>query len=360
MGRDDRAPMRYKQKVIYLSNMHNEHSTEWEDLSGTVDWTDKDYVELTNSGIIRSNRRYQFCTLTYNAYSTNWSLVTHGFVEDTNPPLLFDNDILAYLGNFRTTKHDTTAQTTAITLTNSTWYHFEWTWTPYYVILQIYTLGNVLVFSAIHRNATNYPLYLFFAGGNSTFRIGGLTVYTTQNEQKLEIEYNAIEPTTGSNKALEYEHAEVHSGDHFFWYEYHDIAGSATYDILIVTPNTTEWAHMKIAIEVERESIITLYEGTTTSNDGTAQTEFNNNRNSTHTNTTQIFRAPTITAVGTQIAQGAYGSSRQFGGVATNAQEFVLKQNTKYLLRVVNNTANASLTSYGITWYEHTNRSVIT
>ena len=161
--------------------------------------------------------------------------------------------------------------------------------------------------------------------------------------------------TTGAMACLDYEHVEIHSGDHYFIKDWTDIPGSSTVDFLVVTPNTTKWAHMIIEFTFEAEANITVYEGATTSADGTAITINNRQRNSVNTAGITAYTGPTVTTTGTAIARYKYGSGKSTGGAARASAELVLKQNTKYLIRVVNDTVTSNWCDYLADWYEHTN-----
>jgi len=105
---------------------------------------------------------------------------------------------------------------------------------------------------------------------------------------------------------------------------------------------------------------IVSYEDTTTSNDGTPITALlNTNRNSSITPLLTMFSAPTVTGVGTLlhtawmppvgtgIGQSASGISG--GG---NGEEWELKPNSKYMIRITNNSGSTIDYRYELRWYE--------
>jgi hypothetical protein len=105
---------------------------------------------------------------------------------------------------------------------------------------------------------------------------------------------------------------------------------------------------------------IQVYEGTTTSDDGTEITAiYNTNRNSANTPDLNIFSAPTVTDVGTLVhttwmvptSTGVGLSSAGLVG-ETNGEEWVLKPSTKYLIRVTNNSGATVSYAYEALWYE--------
>lgn len=152
-------------------------------------------------------------------------------------------------------------------------------------------------------------------------------------------------------------HHETHSSNAFIAGDLIDLGNGLVRDILIVTPNTTHWAHMFITIVTESETDLKMYEGTTASNNGTAITAFNKNRNSATAATTLIFHTPTVApgSEGVMLPPLHWGSGKGVGGGERSSEEWELKQNTKYLLRITNSTTSANQTNTILRWYEHTN-----
>jgi hypothetical protein len=162
--------------------------------------------------------------------------------------------------------------------------------------------------------------------------------------------------TTGAFTTISYDHHEIHSGSHFFTGNYTDLANGQVYDILIVTPNTLKYSHMIFELRTEAEAMFGYYEATTTSANGTAMTVFDRNRVTANTAGTTFFHTPTVTSVGTLLGSGIFGSGNKQGGGLRDSNEFILKPNSKYLVRVTNNTALANWYDWQFDWYEHTNR----
>jgi hypothetical protein len=69
-----------------------------------------------------------------------------------------------------------------------------------------------------------------------------------------------------------------------------------------------------------------------------------------------VFHTPTVGATGTTVIREWHiGSGRSVGGGDRATQEFILKQNTKYLIRINNQTTNNNYMALKLSWYEHTN-----
>jgi len=175
----------------------------------------------------------------------------------------------------------------------------------------------------------------------------------------LLVSVDQVEQTTNSLKVIDYAHAELHGGDHFIIRLNTLISKNGTYDILFITPNTIRWSHFVPGVESLSSSVsATLYESPTTTANGTAIPIRNRNRNTGDGNNTLLaFHTPTVTSVGTTILGSVIiGSGKNTGGSTRDSEEFILKQNTKYLLRITEQNIVATKVNYSIDWYEHTNR----
>ena len=164
-----------------------------------------------------------------------------------------------------------------------------------------------------------------------------------------------IDENTRVIVTIEYEHYQIHAGNTFTVLEVTDLGNGAVRDILVVSPDTTRWAHLVWEIEHELEALIQFYMDTTYSDNGTAISSFNRNGNSSTIATTLVYHTPTITDVGTLIGAIQQGSGKKAGGSDRLANEFILKKNTSYLVRITNSTANNNLIFMKLNWYEHVN-----
>ncbi len=164
----------------------------------------------------------------------------------------------------------------------------------------------------------------------------------------------AIDEASGALVSIDFEHYEVHRGAMFTVLRVEDLGNAAVYDILAVTPNTTEWAHLTWEIEHELETLIQFYRGTTYSDNGTIIPSFNRNGNSPNNATTLFYHSPTITNAGTLVGTIQQGAGKKAGGSDRQADEFILKQDTAYLIRITNLTVNDNLVFIKLNWYEHT------
>ena len=165
------------------------------------------------------------------------------------------------------------------------------------------------------------------------------------------------DPKTNALKNVNYEHSEIHAGEHYFVSGHEIEASAATIKFVVTTPNTTKWLHMTFSIDATEKVTLDVYEGTSGVTGGAAVTPANNNRNSANTSGATIVKDPaSITVEGTLLDSYASGSTGPFGqiGNVSRDKELVLKQNTSYLFKITSGAAGNDI-SYNGSWYEHTN-----
>ena len=175
-----------------------------------------------------------------------------------------------------------------------------------------------------------------------------------------------VDRTTNVLETIEYEHHEIHSGDHYTVHGFLDIPGAN--DVLDFTwqmPNTTKWIHWNWSIGFTKGITWYIYEGAVATNAlANTITPINSNRNSGNTSGTtmkyevqaDLDTANADTAVGsaTIISSGKEGDNRTAGG-ASRSNEIIMKQNKLYCIRAI---ATAAFTiNFDMQWYEHTNKA---
>lgn len=154
-------------------------------------------------------------------------------------------------------------------------------------------------------------------------------------------------------------HHEVHEGDHYkFCVINESLADAGQLRYILTTPDTTKLSHLVFDIVGSLKTKIQLYEDTTHTN-GALQTSYNSNRNSSNLAGMTIHLALSDVADGTEIDCYSFGSSTigvtgGRGGQSRGDSEWVLKQNTRYLVKVTSGN-NANNVSLKLSWYEHVN-----
>lgn len=162
----------------------------------------------------------------------------------------------------------------------------------------------------------------------------------------------------GSAVMIDVDHHEIHCGDSIVMSHAVDLGNGAVRDILIAVPNpeiTAKRYHFYIDIITESEADYKLYESTTISNVGTAIAAYNRNRQNpvVAENEVLFYHTPTVTDVGTLIEECHWGSGRGVGGESRGMHEFVLKNNTKYMIRLTNATSNNNYICIKVNYYVH-------
>ena len=151
-------------------------------------------------------------------------------------------------------------------------------------------------------------------------------------------------------KVIDYTHAAIHAGKHFFVREcISSEVGGASRLYVITTPDTTTWAHFFLRIAVKAEASVTMVEGITTSGDGTVLPAINRNRNSAIAATTIVTHTPTNPTGGTTL----YSYTLAAGDVGEDVTKLILKQHTKYALRILDTSEAANRIDCVLNWYEH-------
>lgn len=151
------------------------------------------------------------------------------------------------------------------------------------------------------------------------------------------------------------EHHKIHEGDHFTCAFPKTLGVSTISNMLIVTPDTTKWAHLIFWVISDSAVTVSLYEAPDYSG-GAAQACFNNNRNNTKTTGLTFTTDATDDGggLGTLLFQAKAGANNR-AGIISRGDEFVLKQNTKYLVKI--DGANGDVTTTVLDHYEHVNKT---
>jgi len=169
---------------------------------------------------------------------------------------------------------------------------------------------------------------------------------TNQNDPDIPPQALTIDEVTGSLATIDIVHHEVHEGELFHTEYSASVNNGANLDVQVTTTATSE-AHMTAVVSAGGQSLVYLYEAPNTSA-GTALTVYNMRRiDITHTSPYTAVHTPTVTGVGTtplingRLIAGGTSVPSRVGGETRGATEWILAPNTKYLLRVNNNSGGA-------------------
>lgn len=164
-----------------------------------------------------------------------------------------------------------------------------------------------------------------------------------------------IDKKTNSLIIIDFGHHEIHEGDHFFKKSYVEIPSLSQVDFLFITPTNGKELHLVVNTEGSSEYTVEAYEDATISNNGTSVEYFNRNRNSLNNGTGELYFNPTIVDIGNLIFDAKKGAGKQSGGETRANNEIILKKNSYYILRMINNAAgDVNTLDYLVDWYEHT------
>ncbi len=183
-----------------------------------------------------------------------------------------------------------------------------------------------------------------------------------------------IDRATNVWDTIDYVHHEVHSGSSFTCHFNNEVTNTGEMTgIAFNTPNTTKWMHLIAHAYASGSSYFAAYEASDLDVDeGTDLAIYNRNRNSAAASTVssvetspeagkatsyleaQLSGATLDTT--TEIMRKYIGSSGKsdYGGEASHADEFVLKQNTQYCFVLVSLTDDTITHNITLDWYEHT------
>lgn len=198
-------------------------------------------------------------------------------------------------------------------------------------------------------------------------------VVTTSDSEIMVVDEDGdivtIDANTGALVAIEYEHYQIHSGNAFKsdinTDDLDDEGNNNALHISFATPDTTRWTHLVVYGWASGAADLSIVEAPAGGVVGGGNLGiYNRNRNSSTSSTlistddttaNQLTQDATAPAGGTEIHHWKLGSGKnKIGGENRGNEEFILKQNTTYSIRMTSGVAaiRAQLT---LEWYEHTN-----
>lgn len=161
---------------------------------------------------------------------------------------------------------------------------------------------------------------------------------------------NLTDAVSNTLRTIDSRHAAIHDGRHFVA---SDIALAVALSATVVYVVSTDGHPQHFNWEVNSDGgvKVDIYEGVTTTNDGTALTAFNRDRTkqATHVATMSAYKTPTGLSGGTLLF--STGSTSKSGGLQVSSQEFIFKPNTKYSFILTAYTNNVNIATM-FDWYE--------
>jgi hypothetical protein len=156
---------------------------------------------------------------------------------------------------------------------------------------------------------------------------------------------------------IDIEHHKIHKGVHYACQDYDDDVDTATPKYwLVVTPNTSTRVHFNFNTIASKQGLIEFFENPTITDNGTAITPCNSDRNSSNTAELLCYKDPTISSDGTRLGVNVTGSDSASvvggsGGSSKRDDEFILKQNTGYIVKFTTKVNDARVSNC-FKWYE--------
>lgn len=182
----------------------------------------------------------------------------------------------------------------------------------------------------------------------------------------LRVIIGPTDPISNIPVTIPYDHHQIHEGETWHLDKLiSNLASGSTYDIVFTVPNITIPAgiavvervpHLRWSFKANDLCTVQFYAGpTVTAATGSALTPVNYERNGTYTSQLTVLDAPTVTVVGTLLktdvtlaTSAAPGGGSGAGG---SIEEWVLKNNTQYLLRVTSGNNGMDMHLIFL-WYE--------
>lgn len=150
-------------------------------------------------------------------------------------------------------------------------------------------------------------------------------------------------------------HYQIHEGESFLASKAAAANSSDTLEVYVKTPNSMKEIHMFFRLTGALETKFEIFEGTSkTYNASNKLTPYNRNRNSNTSSSitdADICHTPGGSGDGTSLISETIADGKFSGGTRDTGDEWILKRNTAYLIRLTSN-ANSNNLTVELDWYE--------
>jgi len=155
---------------------------------------------------------------------------------------------------------------------------------------------------------------------------------------------------------IENQHFAIHEGKHFYYRNVVTLANGESKLFAAIVNDSGIVPHTTVQANSSGEATIDIYENPTLTDNGTAATLRNRNRNKTDgADCVTLYDTPTASADGNLIEASRFGEGRDTIGQSRSDNELILKENTSYLMRITNQTTATIYVSLLFDLYEHPN-----
>ena len=162
-----------------------------------------------------------------------------------------------------------------------------------------------------------------------------------------------IDQHGGAITFISQEHHMIHEGRSFRYEDSVTLGSAVSQDYLLTVPSG-DYPHFTFSADGSAITQVQVFEDTDKTGT-TLQTTFNANRNSATASVMTVHKSVTGgTTDGTRIATYSSGSASnqsKSSSIAEFNKEFILKTNTKYIIRITSGTAG-NLCNISMNWYE--------
>lgn len=189
-------------------------------------------------------------------------------------------------------------------------------------------------------------LFCTFSYAATGFWGGGGVVLRTSTGETIEDILPSIVTTS-------IDHWIVHMGASYTASDTLSVPAGATYEFYIRN-NVSTGTHMTTYsfVSTQGDAAIDFYEGGTVAFNGATSVPRNNNRNYSDSAEVEVFTNASTTALGLQLEHDIIIGGKQAGGSGGSVDEWVLNQNTIYIIRYINNSGQADVISYHFDFLE--------
>lgn len=173
---------------------------------------------------------------------------------------------------------------------------------------------------------------------------------------------SVIDIDTNTIKVISDDHAFIHQGIFFAATITANLTSAGSYDISIITsakethfrPAKVSCSADKLLIELYENNSVQISSGATYG----AITSYNHDRNASLVSVSSIVTSATITSSGTRISAAYIGGGTGVGGARTGSElgpenEWILKSNYNYNIKLTNGSASNNIALVKLTWYEY-------
>lgn len=162
-----------------------------------------------------------------------------------------------------------------------------------------------------------------------------------------------VDSYSDSLNQIDVDHSKHHEGKAFSFSETYIIESGENLDFLLHDLSGATHLRTFAFTPTTAPGEIYLFENTITSNDGTIQTTLNKNRNSSTISNMLLYKSPMILSGGTLLEKDVIVGEHTSGGVQSRMiLEWILRPNTKYLLRYSNKSSMSSDVNIFIYWLQ--------